>query len=88
MSKLTFDEQQYSSTSRSKLPKNSGLVGWLIKKDWAKNSSQATLILIGIFVVCAVFLAIRYWPGSGNETLTPVEIEQAGGPNDPGIYGS
>ncbi len=88
MSNLTFNEEQYRSRSPKRTLERGGLIGLLIRKGWAKDARQATAILFCILAVCAIVLVVLYWPGGEQKTLTPTEIQQAGGPNDPGIYGN
>ena len=55
-----FNQSFAQSSGRSS--KSIGLTAWIIKKGWAKNESQANVIMIVISIICfglAIFFAVR-----------------------------
>lgn len=87
MSNVEFDEQNVSSAhsgfSTSSLaynqPEQKGIIGFLIRKGIVKNTSQASVILIIIMVICFALAGYFLWQTYGpapRVDLTPEQLEQ------------
>lgn len=72
MSDIQFDEPglDYMRKYADRKPAYSTLAGMLIKAGFAKDESQASIVMVVIAIV-ALGMAYIFWPGSGSNTDAP-----------------
>tara|TARA_B100000745_G_scaffold290137_2_gene228817 strand:+ start:2514 stop:2771 length:258 start_codon:yes stop_codon:yes gene_type:complete len=71
--KVQFDEPTYHGSMHNR-NQRSGLTGFLIEKNIAKNEKQATYILLGILGLCIVVIAFYISTTAKPEVFTEEEI--------------
>lgn len=81
-SNLTFNEDDSLARARGgkQLQKNTGLIGWMIRKKIAKDRASANLILLVILVLSVVVVYFIWFVGE-DEADVVIPIREAAGNN-------